>query len=40
MPLWKIYHPVGAYTPQDKQALVKRINDARCARGRLTREQP
>lgn len=21
MPLWKIYHPVGAYTPADKQAL-------------------
>lgn len=21
MPLWKIYHPVGSYTPADKQAL-------------------
>lgn len=25
MPLWKIYHPVGAFTPQDKQQLSQRI---------------
>ena len=25
MPLWKIYHPVGAFTPQDKQQLSERI---------------
>lgn len=27
MPLWKIYHPVDAYTPQDKQALAERITN-------------
>ena len=27
MPLWKIYHPVGAYTREDKHALSKRITD-------------
>ncbi len=25
MPLWKVYHPVGAYTAQDKNAFAKRI---------------
>ena len=25
MPLWKIYHPVGAFTPADKQQLSERI---------------
>jgi phenylpyruvate tautomerase PptA (4-oxalocrotonate tautomerase family) len=25
MPLWKIYHPVGAFNPQDKQELSERI---------------
>jgi phenylpyruvate tautomerase PptA (4-oxalocrotonate tautomerase family) len=25
MPLWKLYHPVGAFTPQDKQHLAERI---------------
>jgi phenylpyruvate tautomerase PptA (4-oxalocrotonate tautomerase family) len=25
MPLWKVYHPVGAFTPQDKQQLSERI---------------
>jgi phenylpyruvate tautomerase PptA (4-oxalocrotonate tautomerase family) len=25
MPLWKIYHPEGAYTPEDKQAIASRI---------------
>jgi phenylpyruvate tautomerase PptA (4-oxalocrotonate tautomerase family) len=27
VPLWKIYHPMGAYTKEDKQALSKRITD-------------
>jgi len=27
MPLWKVYHPVGAYTREDKHALSKRITD-------------
>jgi phenylpyruvate tautomerase PptA (4-oxalocrotonate tautomerase family) len=27
MPLWKIYHPEGAYSPQDKQAISARISD-------------
>ena len=27
MPLWKVYHPVGAYTKEDKHALSKRITD-------------
>lgn len=27
MPLWKIYHPVGALTPEDKHALSRRITD-------------
>ena len=27
MPLWKVYHPVGAYTSEDKHALSKRITD-------------
>ena len=26
MPLWKIYHPVGAFTAEDKRALSQRIN--------------
>ena len=25
MPLWKIYHPVNAFTPEDKQVLAERI---------------
>ena len=25
MPLWKVYHPVGAYTREDKHTLSKRI---------------
>ena len=25
MPLWKIYHPVGAFTADDKQQLSERI---------------
>lgn len=25
MPLWKIYHPVGAYTAEDKRVLSERI---------------
>ena len=27
MPLWKVYHPIGAYTREDKHALSKRITD-------------
>ena len=27
MPLWKVYHPVGAYTGEDKHTLAKRITD-------------
>jgi len=27
MPLWKIYHPVGAYTREDKHRVAKRITD-------------
>ena len=27
MPLWNIYHPVGAYTTEDKQEMAKRITD-------------
>jgi len=27
MPLWNIYHPVGAYTAEDKQEIAKRITD-------------
>jgi phenylpyruvate tautomerase PptA (4-oxalocrotonate tautomerase family) len=25
MPLWKVYHPVGAYTAEDKKALAEKI---------------
>lgn len=25
MPLWKVYHPAGAYTAQDKKDLSERI---------------
>jgi phenylpyruvate tautomerase PptA (4-oxalocrotonate tautomerase family) len=25
MPLWKIYHPVGKFSPDDKQAIAERI---------------
>ncbi len=25
MPLWKFYHPVDAFSPEDKQALSQRI---------------
>jgi phenylpyruvate tautomerase PptA (4-oxalocrotonate tautomerase family) len=27
MPLWKIYHPVGAFTEQDKDALAEKITE-------------
>lgn len=27
MPLWKIYHPVGAFTREDKHELSKRVTD-------------
>ena len=27
MPLWKVYHPVGAYTREDKHTFAKRITD-------------
>ena len=27
MPLWKVYHPVGAFTAEDKRALAKRVTD-------------
>lgn len=27
MPLWKVYHPVGAYTAEEKHELSKRIAD-------------
>lgn len=27
MPLWKIYHPVGAYSSEDKAAISKSITD-------------
>jgi phenylpyruvate tautomerase PptA (4-oxalocrotonate tautomerase family) len=27
MPLWKIYHPVGAFSPEDKQQLSRRITE-------------
>jgi phenylpyruvate tautomerase PptA (4-oxalocrotonate tautomerase family) len=27
MPLWKVYHPEGAYTPEDKHEMSKRITD-------------
>ena len=27
MPLWKIYHPVGAYSAEDKQAISKSLTD-------------
>jgi phenylpyruvate tautomerase PptA (4-oxalocrotonate tautomerase family) len=27
MPLWKVYHPVGAFTAEDKKALAKRVTD-------------
>lgn len=27
MPLWNIYHPVGAYTEDDKHAFAKRVTD-------------
>ncbi len=25
MPLWKIYHPVGAYTPEDKRGIAQAL---------------
>jgi phenylpyruvate tautomerase PptA (4-oxalocrotonate tautomerase family) len=25
MPLWKIYHPVGAFTPEDKKAMAEAL---------------
>jgi hypothetical protein len=27
MPLWKVYHPVGAFTADDKKALAKRVTE-------------
>ncbi|MFZ3008647.1 MAG: tautomerase family protein [Phenylobacterium sp.] len=27
MPLWKIYHPVGAYSAEDKQAISEALSD-------------
>lgn len=27
MPLWKIYHPVGAFTAEDKKLLAKRVTE-------------
>ena len=27
MPLWNIYHPVGAYTAEEKQEMARRIAD-------------
>ena len=27
MPLWKIYHPEGLYTAEDKKALAERITN-------------
>ena len=27
MPLWKVYHPVGAFTAEDKKALAKRVTE-------------
>jgi phenylpyruvate tautomerase PptA (4-oxalocrotonate tautomerase family) len=27
MPLWKIYHPVGAYSAEDKRAISKSLTD-------------
>ena len=27
MPLWKVYHPVGAFTAEDKTALAKRVTE-------------
>jgi phenylpyruvate tautomerase PptA (4-oxalocrotonate tautomerase family) len=27
MPLWKVYHPVGAYRREDKQAFSARVTD-------------
>jgi phenylpyruvate tautomerase PptA (4-oxalocrotonate tautomerase family) len=27
MPLWKIYHPVGAYTAQDKHAIAQAVSE-------------
>lgn len=27
MPLWKVYHPVGAFTAEDKQQLAQRVTE-------------
>jgi phenylpyruvate tautomerase PptA (4-oxalocrotonate tautomerase family) len=27
MPLWKVYHPVGAFTAEDKKALAQRVTE-------------
>ena len=27
MPLWKVYHPVGAFTAEDKKARAKRVTE-------------
>ncbi|WP_233838552.1 tautomerase family protein [Paraburkholderia sp. ZP32-5] len=44
MPLWNIYHPVGAYTAEDKQEMATRITDIytipRFYVGILFHEQP
>jgi phenylpyruvate tautomerase PptA (4-oxalocrotonate tautomerase family) len=44
MPLWNIYHPVGAYSAQDRQEMARRITDIyiipRFYVGVLFHEQP
>ena len=27
MPLWKVYHPVGAFTAEDKKTLAKQVTE-------------
>jgi phenylpyruvate tautomerase PptA (4-oxalocrotonate tautomerase family) len=27
MPLWKVYHPVGAFTAEEKQKLAKQVTE-------------
>ncbi len=33
MPLWNVYHPVGAYTEQDKRGFADRVASGYAARG-------
>ena len=33
MPLWKVYHPAGAFTAEDKKALAKRGDEGGVLRG-------